>query len=151
MIGLFVGISLALAQALQLERPYWVPVSCLAVIQGASLRAVWTKQVHRIAGTAVGLLLAWGLLLMPLDEWSFSLLLMLLAFITETLVVRHYGLAVIFITRWPSCSPRPPILAMVPLMRCCRRACSIPCSARSSVCWAGFVCIVPAFACIWGG
>ncbi|MGB2902725.1 MAG: FUSC family protein [Candidatus Dechloromonas phosphoritropha] len=97
-IGLFVGISLALAQALQLERPYWVPVSCLAVIQGASLRAVWTKQVHRIAGTAVGLLLAWGLLLMPLDEWSFSLLLMLLAFITETLVVRHYGLAVIFIT-----------------------------------------------------
>ena len=97
-IGLFVGISLTLAQALQLERAYWVPMSCLAVIQGVSLRAVWNKQVHRIAGTGLGLLLAWGLLALPLDKWSISLMMMLLAFLIETLVVRHYGLAVIFIT-----------------------------------------------------
>lgn len=97
-IGLFVGISLALAHALQLERPYWVPVSCLAVIQGASLRAVWTRQVHRIGGTVIGLFLAWGLLMLPLDKWGIALLMMLLAFVIETLVVRHYGLAAIFIT-----------------------------------------------------
>lgn len=97
-IGGFVGIALALAQALQLERPYWVPVSCLAVIHGASLRAVWTKQVHRIVGTGVGLLLSWGLLTLPLDKWSISLAMMLLAFVIETLVVRHYGLAAVFIT-----------------------------------------------------
>lgn len=97
-IGLFVGISLALAQALQLQRPYWVPVSCLAVMQGASLRVVWNKQVHRIAGTGLGLVLAWGLLALPLDPWSVSLLIMALTFVIETLVVRHYGLAVIFIT-----------------------------------------------------
>ncbi|MDP3538067.1 MAG: FUSC family protein [Azonexus sp.] len=97
-IGLFVGISLALAQALQLERAYWVPVSCLAVIQGASLRAVWSKQVHRVAGTGIGLLLAWGLLLLPLEKWGVSLMMMGLAFVIEILVVRHYGLAVIFIT-----------------------------------------------------
>lgn len=97
-IGLFVGISLALAQAFQLERPYWVPVSCLAVIQGASLRAVWNKQMHRIIGTGIGVFLAWGLLTLPLDKWSISLLMMVLAFIIETLVVRHYGLAAIFIT-----------------------------------------------------
>jgi uncharacterized membrane protein YccC len=97
-IGLFVGLSLLLAQALQLERAYWVPVSCLAVMQGMSLRAVWTKQVHRIAGTAIGLLLSWCLLTLPLDKWSISLMMMLLAFLIEILVVRHYGLAVIFIT-----------------------------------------------------
>lgn len=97
-IGAFVGIALALAQALQLDRPYWVPVSCLAVIQGASLRAVWNKQVHRIVGTGLGLLVAWGLLILPLDKWSVSLLMMLLAFCIELLVVRHYGLAVIFVT-----------------------------------------------------
>lgn len=51
LIGIFVGISLALAQLLQLEKAYWVPVSCLAVIQGASLRAVWNKQLQRILGT----------------------------------------------------------------------------------------------------
>jgi uncharacterized membrane protein YccC len=61
-IGAFVGISLALAEASQLGRAYWVPVSCLAVMQAGSLRAVWDKQVLRIVGTGVGLLLAWVLL-----------------------------------------------------------------------------------------
>ena len=97
-IGAFVGLSLALAQALQLERPYWVPISCIAVIQGASLRAVWNKQAHRILGTVLGLLIAWGLLTFPLDKWSVALLMMFLAFLIETLVVRHYGLAVAFVT-----------------------------------------------------
>lgn len=97
-IGLFVGLSLALAQAAQLERAYWVPVSCLAVIQGVSLRAVWTRQVHRIAGTAIGLLLAWALLALPLGPWGICLLMIALTFAIEVLVVRHYGLAVIFIT-----------------------------------------------------
>ena len=98
LIGAFVGLSLALAQALQLQRPYWVPVSCLAVIQGASLRAVWTRQVQRIAGTALGLLLFWGLAALPLGAWSVAWTITALSFVIETLVVRHYGLAVVFIT-----------------------------------------------------
>lgn len=97
-IGIFVGIALALAQLLQLDRPYWVPVSCLAVIQGASLRAVWNKQLHRVLGTVGGLLLAWLLLLLPLNPWAIAVIMMGLSFIIETLVVRHYGLAVIFVT-----------------------------------------------------
>lgn len=98
MIGAFVGLSLALAQALSLERAYWVPISCLAVIQGASLRAVWTRQMHRVVGTGFGLLLTWGLLLLPLNPWSAAALMMTLAFVIETLVVRHYGLAAVFFT-----------------------------------------------------
>lgn len=61
-VGLFVGIAPTLAHALQLAQPYWVPISCLAVLQGMTLRAVWTKQIHRIVGTAIGLLLVWGVL-----------------------------------------------------------------------------------------
>jgi hypothetical protein len=97
-IGVFVGISLVVAQALQLQRAYWVPVSCLAVIQGASLRAVWNKQVHRILGTCIGLVFAWGLLTLPLDRWRVALMMMVLAFMIEMLVVRHYALAVLCIT-----------------------------------------------------
>ncbi len=97
-IGVFVGISLALAQSLQLEKAYWVPVSCLAVIQGASLRAVWNKQLHRVIGTGIGLLLAWGLLLLPLDKWTISLAMMAMTFVVESTVVRHYAFAAIFIT-----------------------------------------------------
>lgn len=98
LIGACVGLALAIAQALQLEKAYWVPVSCLAVIQGASLQAVWNRQLHRLLGTAIGLLLAWGLFLLPLERWSIVLAMMLLTFVVETAVVRHYGFAVIFIT-----------------------------------------------------
>ncbi|MBK1616218.1 hypothetical protein CKO44_22445 [Rubrivivax gelatinosus] len=97
-IGAFVGLSLALAQVLGLSRPYWVPVTCLAVIQGVSLRAVWVRQLHRVLGTAAGLLLSWAVLSMPLGPWSVALVLMLLSFVVEISVVRHYGFAVMFIT-----------------------------------------------------
>ena len=80
------------------RNPNWVPVSCLAVIQGATLRAVWTRKLHRILGTAVGLGLALVILTLPLDKWSIAAIMTVLAFIIETAVVRHYGFAVIFIT-----------------------------------------------------
>ncbi|MDD2545233.1 MAG: FUSC family protein [Burkholderiaceae bacterium] len=97
-IGLTVGLSLLVAEALQLDRPYWVPVSCLAVIQGASFRMVWAKQAHRIAGTGIGLGLAWLLLSLPMNVWMVCATMILLTFVIELLVVRHYGLAMIFIT-----------------------------------------------------
>jgi hypothetical protein len=97
-IGVFVGIALAAAQALNLQKGYWVPVSCLAVIQGASIHAVWTKQLHRVLGTSIGLLVSWGLLLLPLDKWSISLAMMAMTFVIELTVVRHYGFAAVFIT-----------------------------------------------------
>lgn len=81
-----------------MQKAYWVPVSCLAVIQGASLRAVWNKQLHRVVGTCIGLLVSWGLLLLPLDKWSISLTMMVLTFVIESTVVRHYAFATIFIT-----------------------------------------------------
>lgn len=97
-IGMFVGISLAAAQLLHLQKVYWVPVSCLAVIQGASLRAVWSKQLHRVLGTAIGLLVSWALLWLPLDKWTISLAMMALALVVEFAIVRHYAIAAIFIT-----------------------------------------------------
>ncbi|MGV2906321.1 FUSC family protein [Achromobacter sp. AGC25] len=97
-IGLFVGISLLVAELLQLPRPYWVPVSCLAIIQGASLWAAWNRQLHRILGTAVGLCVAWALLSLPLNVWTLALVMMALSFGIETLVVRHYASAVALIT-----------------------------------------------------
>jgi uncharacterized membrane protein YccC len=97
-IGCAVGVSLVAAQALDLAKPYWVPVSCLAVIQGVSLRAVWNKQFQRVLGTSAGLLVAWGLLSLPLDPWAIAVAVMLLTFFVEMLVVRHYALATTLIT-----------------------------------------------------
>lgn len=97
-IGLCVAISLAIAQFFDLSRPYWVPVSCLAVVQGVTLRAVWNKQLHRILGTVLGILFSWALLSISMDALSLAILMMALMFVIESLVIRHYGLAVIFIT-----------------------------------------------------
>ncbi len=97
-IGMCVGLSLLAAQALEVERPYWVPVACVAVLQGATLRAVWSRQVHRVIGTSIGLLVTWGLLLLPLEKWSVATLILVLVFVVEVAVVRHYAFAAIFIT-----------------------------------------------------
>ena len=98
MIAAAVGASLLLAELLGLPRPYWVPVSCMAVLQGITLRAVWNRQVQRIAGTAVGMLVAGALLSLPLGPWHIAFAVMILSFLVESLVVRHYGLAAVFIT-----------------------------------------------------
>lgn len=93
-----VGLSLAIAAGLHLPRPYWVAVSCLAVIQGMSLRAVWNKQLHRVLGTAFGMVLSAALLILPMNAWGICLMIAGLTFVIETAVVRHYGFAAIFIT-----------------------------------------------------
>ena len=96
--GLCVGLALFLADMLQMPKPYWVPVACVAVMQGITFRAVWVKQVHRIVGTAVGLGLAWLLLMLHPQGWFLCMIMMLLSFVIELLVVRHYAAAVVFIT-----------------------------------------------------
>lgn len=97
-VGISVALCLFLAHALDLERPYWVPVSCLAVMQGATLRDVWHRKIHRLAGTVVGLLLASALLDLPLTTWGLVGVVALLMFLIETSIVRHYAVAVVFIT-----------------------------------------------------
>jgi uncharacterized membrane protein YccC len=114
-IGLFVGLSLALAQALRLDKAYWVAVSCLAVIQGQTLRAVWTKQLHRVIGTTLGLGLAAALFQIPLDAWRLCALLMVLQFVIEVTVVRHYAFAVIFITPLTLLLAEAPTLGHTPI------------------------------------
>lgn len=97
-IGVCVGLSLLLAHILQMERAYWVPISCVAVIQGASLQAVWSRQLQRSVGTGLGIWLAFALFMLPLNPISIALLIMLLTFLVEVLTVRHYGIASLFIT-----------------------------------------------------
>ena len=97
-IGAFLGLSLYIAHLLRLENPYWVPISCAAVIQGVSLRHVWQRSFHRIVGTYIGLFLTWLLLLLNMTPLGICFSVLILQFIIEIVVVRQYALAVIFIT-----------------------------------------------------
>lgn len=97
-LALFLGGSLLIAISLQLDNPYWVPVSCAAVMQGATRRHIWERSINRIVGTFIGAGLAWYLLDLQMSGLAICISIMLLQFIIEVLVVRQYGMAVIFIT-----------------------------------------------------
>jgi hypothetical protein len=97
-IGLFVGISLLISRFFELNNPYWVPISCAAIMQAANVSHVWRRSFHRIAGTAVGMGLIWLLVQFNLSLLTVCFTILVLQFIIEMLVVRHYALAVIFIT-----------------------------------------------------
>lgn len=96
--ALFMGISLAVAFFLELDNPYWIPISCLAVMQGISTKHVWLRALQRILGTFIGLGITWLLFASNPSPLFIVIGFILLQIIIEFLVVRNYTLAVIFIT-----------------------------------------------------
>lgn len=97
-IGFFIFLSLFVAHFFKLDNPYWLPVSCLAVMQGISASHVWQRTFHRILGTFLGIGLAWLLVQFNLTVLAVCLIILALQFIVEMLIARHYALAVVFIT-----------------------------------------------------
>jgi uncharacterized membrane protein YgaE (UPF0421/DUF939 family) len=96
--GFFIGLSLLTAYLLKLESPYWAPTSCAAVMQGFSVHHIWQRSVQRILGTFIGLSLTWMILLLHPSLLAICAGIILLQIMVEFLVVRNYGIAVIFIT-----------------------------------------------------
>lgn len=96
--GMLVGLSVIVATLLGLEKPYWVPISCLAVMQGMTLLGKWTRHLQRIIGTMIGLGLTWWLFSLDLNNYYIALVMLCLNFLIEYFVVRNYAIAAIFIT-----------------------------------------------------
>lgn len=96
--GVVIGASLLIAQLLKLENAYWVPTSCLAVMQTVSSKHVWTKFAQRVLGTIIGLVLIALLLQLDWSPWGICILMICLQIIVEFFIVRNYGIAAIFIT-----------------------------------------------------
>lgn len=97
-IGCFVGLAIFLGQFIGLEKPYWVALTCLAVVQGMTFSAIWSRHLQRIVGTFIGLWLTWLLLELELGLWYYSLLLSGLTFLVQYLSSRNYAAATIFVT-----------------------------------------------------
>ena len=97
-IGLFIGLSIYVGRYFRFDNPYWIPISCLAIMQGMNARHVGQRSFHRILGTVIGMGLSWFLLHLRLNALSICLCIFVLQFIIELLIVRQYALTVIFIT-----------------------------------------------------
>lgn len=92
-------IGVLLALIVDPARSYWVVGGAVAVIGVAADRtAALQRGLHRMLGTLVGAgLYALLALLHPAGLWL-ALLLGILQFLIELVVVRHYALALVFIT-----------------------------------------------------
>lgn len=97
-LGVFLSGALAIGYLAKMENPYWVPISCAAVMQGASRYHIWQRSFQRILGTFIGVGFSWMLLQVVSEPIEMVLAIILLQFIIEMLVTRQYALAVIFIT-----------------------------------------------------
>lgn len=97
-IGIFVGLSVFIAEILGFEKPYWVPISCIAIMQGMTLSSTWIRQLQRIIGTAAGIILTWILLGFDLNNWGIAISITVFSFLTEYFAFRNYAFGAIFLT-----------------------------------------------------
>lgn len=93
-----VGVAGSIGTAAGIGHPSWAMVAAAAPlsVRGRSHQAL--RAGHRIAGTLVGLLTSIPLLLLDLDPVPLVLVVVALQVVTELLVGRNYGLALLFIT-----------------------------------------------------
>ncbi len=97
-IGIAVALSVVIAHFLGITHPYWVPLTCAAVLQGATTAMVTQRTLQRVTGTAVGLLLTGFLLLLHPDVTGFVLSVVLLQMLMLFFIAINYGVSVAFIT-----------------------------------------------------
>ena len=93
------AIAVAVAAPLGLPRAYWVVLTVVVILQnGHTVRLSALRGVHRVLGTFVGLGLFALIALLGPEGVVLAVVLMALQFVVEMVVVRNYGLALIFIT-----------------------------------------------------
>lgn len=96
--GVFTFLSVLAGHYLVEHNPYWVPVSCLAVMQGIGAKQIWQRSYHRIIGTFIGMGLTWVILTLKMNQLQIIICIMVLQFVIQMLILRNYALAVIFMT-----------------------------------------------------
>ncbi|MDT5178477.1 MAG: hypothetical protein QOJ95_2675, partial [Mycobacterium sp.] len=89
----------AAATLLGIGHAYWAIAAAVLVLhQGTDRSRTLRRGADRLAGTWVGLVLAGGILWLHPQGWWLAVILAALQLVIELLVVRHYGLASVFIT-----------------------------------------------------
>lgn len=97
-VGFFMFSSLLIGHMFGLNKPYWIPISCLAVMQGATTHHIGRRGFYRILGTALGMGFCWIILSTLKNPLGICIAIIILQFIIESIVTRNYTLAVLFIT-----------------------------------------------------
>ncbi|HLN77699.1 MAG TPA: FUSC family protein [Nocardioidaceae bacterium] len=87
-----------IATAVGIGHPYWAMVAAVAPLTARGITGQLVRAGHRVLGTLLGLLTSAPLLLLGMGAVTTVLVVGLLQIVTELLVGRNYGLALLFIT-----------------------------------------------------
>ena len=96
--GFITIIAAIIAFELDLARSYWVPLSCVAVMSGATVVSTHHRAIQRGIGTVIGILIASLILALEPSGYIIAIFVLILTFITELFIVKNYGLAALFFT-----------------------------------------------------
>jgi hypothetical protein len=96
--GVAVALSGGLATAAGIGHPYWAMVSAVVPLAARDLSTQVVRGVHRVVGTALGLVVAGLLLALDLPGLALVLVVVLLQVAAELLVGRNYAVALVAVT-----------------------------------------------------
>ena len=96
--GVVLSISAIVAFCFPFTRPYWIPLSCAAVMFGTTIMATFNRAILRCFGTIIGVLIATCILSLHPAGIFVAIINMILTMIVELVVVRNYALVAMFIT-----------------------------------------------------
>lgn len=97
-IAVFMMLSVLIGKFFKLDYPYWIPISCLAVLQGVNQYSIWKRGLHRILGTLVGMGIVWLIFSWTHSALVLCICIIVLQILVELLIARHYALTVVFLT-----------------------------------------------------
>ncbi|MEH7239026.1 FUSC family protein [Bacillus sp. JJ1562] len=96
--GVITAIAAIIAYQFEFVRSYWIPLSCVAVMSGATIVATFHRAIQRFLGTTIGIVIAGFILSFQPSGIVIALIILVLTFITELFIVKNYGLAALFFT-----------------------------------------------------
>lgn len=92
------AIAILISHALGAAHPVWAAMGAMAVLQGTHLHISMNRALQRMAGTILGSLLAWLLLVQSPSVWTLIAVLVALQFLTEVVIGFNYALGQVLVT-----------------------------------------------------
>jgi len=97
-IGIAVGLGVAIGRALGLGHAYWIGLTAAAVLQASNLMITRRRVVHRLAGTVIGVGLAFAILGWHPPIWLVVIVVAVFQGLVELVIATNYGVAVAGVT-----------------------------------------------------
>lgn len=92
------GIAIFASYTFGANHPAWAAMGALAVMQGAHLHISMNRALQRMAGTLVGSVLAWALLIQDPSVWVVITVLVGLQLLTEMVIGINYAFGQVLVT-----------------------------------------------------